>query len=81
MKVLTQDNAGQLSLVRDMKGCPNPIAEIFVGLFIPILLSSGHYICMSLPAVASACKLFFCSLPSPPLYGKSVALRFQWLLV
>lgn len=53
MKVLTQDHAGQLSLA----GCSNPIAGIY-GFFIPILESSGHYIRMSLPAMASAFKLF-----------------------
>ena len=32
--------------------------QVFMGLFIPIPQSSGHYIRMSLPAMASAFKLF-----------------------
>lgn len=76
MKVLTQDHAGQLSLA----GCPNPIAGIYGSFY----THSWKFRPLHSHLIACHGKCFqivYCSLPSPPLYGKYVAVRFHWLAV
>ena len=76
MKVLTQDHAGQLSLA----GCSNPIAGIYGSFY----THSWKFRPLHSHVIACHGKCFqivYCSLPSPPLYGKYVAVRFHWLAV